>query len=239
MNLFHLTAQDEIFHVSQAQAYCLGDWQAWDPALTTPPGLYLIPVGVSRLLELLGFQRRCIDLAFLRNTNVILLTLLPTLVRSIAWNLHSEPATARANDAAKQSSAQNGSSPYWLVVPALSEEYQWALSVRAYAIVSLPILWFFGFLFYTDVGSLFAVLMCYWLAQRGWLYPSALVRAPLRSQLKQIADSSASLTGWTLLAALPSNEHHLGRLHHVHHATARVEPSEFPRRQVCVGNDNW
>ena len=32
-------AQDEPFHVPQAQAYCRGDYWAWDPKITTPPGL--------------------------------------------------------------------------------------------------------------------------------------------------------------------------------------------------------
>lgn len=30
---------DEIFHIPQAQAYCEGRWDVWDPKLTTPPGL--------------------------------------------------------------------------------------------------------------------------------------------------------------------------------------------------------
>lgn len=31
--------QDEPFHVPQAQTYCRGDYWAWDPKITTPPGL--------------------------------------------------------------------------------------------------------------------------------------------------------------------------------------------------------
>ncbi|KAI8146587.1 alpha-2-glucosyltransferase Alg10 [Fennellomyces sp. T-0311] len=33
---------DEIFHIPQAQRYCVNDFATWDPKLTTPPGLYLI-----------------------------------------------------------------------------------------------------------------------------------------------------------------------------------------------------
>lgn len=29
--------KDEVFHVHQAQAYCEGHWQTWDPKITTPP----------------------------------------------------------------------------------------------------------------------------------------------------------------------------------------------------------
>ena len=31
--------QDEIFHIPQAQAYCLERYDVWDQKLTTPPGL--------------------------------------------------------------------------------------------------------------------------------------------------------------------------------------------------------
>jgi alpha-1,2-glucosyltransferase len=31
--------QDEVFHIPQAQAYCAGRYDVWDPKLTTPPGL--------------------------------------------------------------------------------------------------------------------------------------------------------------------------------------------------------
>lgn len=30
---------DEVFHIPQAQAFCEGRWDVWDPKLTTPPGL--------------------------------------------------------------------------------------------------------------------------------------------------------------------------------------------------------
>jgi hypothetical protein len=33
--------KDEVFHVRQAQVYCSGDFQTWDPKITTPPGLYV------------------------------------------------------------------------------------------------------------------------------------------------------------------------------------------------------
>lgn len=57
-DLYFARAQDEIFHVPQAQAYCRGDWKYWDPALTTPPGLCASPSPrpprTSRTLTLLS-----------------------------------------------------------------------------------------------------------------------------------------------------------------------------------------
>jgi alpha-1,2-glucosyltransferase len=38
----HLWTQDEPFHVPQVQAYCRGEWDVWDPKITTPPGLYVL-----------------------------------------------------------------------------------------------------------------------------------------------------------------------------------------------------
>lgn len=41
--LLHLSySQDEPFHIPQTQQYCSGDFQGWDPKITTFPGLYLL-----------------------------------------------------------------------------------------------------------------------------------------------------------------------------------------------------
>jgi len=37
---------DEIFHIPQAQKYCNGTFDSWDPKITTLPGLYLFSSGV-------------------------------------------------------------------------------------------------------------------------------------------------------------------------------------------------
>ena len=60
--------QDEEFHVRQAQVYCKGDFETWDPKITTPPGLYLISWAIYRL------RGRCsiIDLRALNVVTVIL-----------------------------------------------------------------------------------------------------------------------------------------------------------------------
>ncbi|KAK2462012.1 hypothetical protein APHAL10511_006475 [Amanita phalloides] len=43
---------DEPFHIAQAQAYCNGHFAAWDPKITTPPGLYALSVLISRIFLL-------------------------------------------------------------------------------------------------------------------------------------------------------------------------------------------
>jgi alpha-1,2-glucosyltransferase len=44
---------DEIFHVTQAQTYCNGNFSEWNDKITTLPGLYLlnsIPARVGHIL---------------------------------------------------------------------------------------------------------------------------------------------------------------------------------------------
>ncbi len=40
-----------MFHIPQAQAYCKGMFNYWDPMITTPPGLYLISAFVTQLVQ--------------------------------------------------------------------------------------------------------------------------------------------------------------------------------------------
>ncbi|KAJ2496387.1 glucosyltransferase [Coemansia sp. RSA 1972] len=40
---------DEQFHIRQAQWYCAGAFDKWDPKLTTPPGLYIVSLVVRAL----------------------------------------------------------------------------------------------------------------------------------------------------------------------------------------------
>ncbi|KAI0932633.1 hypothetical protein AcW1_000301 [Taiwanofungus camphoratus] len=65
---------DEPFHVPQAQAYCRGDYWAWDPKITTPPGLYILSVFLKRV-----FMLKC-NLAMLRITPLLCLLVLPIVL---------------------------------------------------------------------------------------------------------------------------------------------------------------
>lgn len=68
---------DEPFHVPQALAYCRGEWSAWDPKLTTPPGLYILSVLLHRI-----FGYPC-SLWTLRATVTFTLTVLPLLLTQL------------------------------------------------------------------------------------------------------------------------------------------------------------
>lgn len=65
---------DEEFHIPQAQRYCLSDFTAYDPKLTTPPGLYIL----STAFHSLGLP--C-TVSYLRVANLFLgLILFPNLL---------------------------------------------------------------------------------------------------------------------------------------------------------------
>eukprot|EP00636_Phaeomonas_parva_P006118 CAMPEP_0118875862 /NCGR_PEP_ID=MMETSP1163-20130328/16761_1 /TAXON_ID=124430 /ORGANISM="Phaeomonas parva, Strain CCMP2877" /LENGTH=459 /DNA_ID=CAMNT_0006811411 /DNA_START=206 /DNA_END=1585 /DNA_ORIENTATION=- len=47
---------DEPFHLQQTQKYCAGDYDSWDPKITTFPGLYYAGVAVSKAYDLMGAE---------------------------------------------------------------------------------------------------------------------------------------------------------------------------------------
>ncbi|KAF8342782.1 glucosyltransferase [Cantharellus anzutake] len=72
---------DEPFHIPQAQAYCRGEWDSWDPKITTPPGLYLLSVILKKI-----FLFKC-TIGTLRLTNILLLSFFPPLISSLQAKL--------------------------------------------------------------------------------------------------------------------------------------------------------
>lgn len=80
---------DEPFHVPQAQAYCRGDFETWDPKITTPPGLYLLSFLLKKL-----FLFKC-TLPMLRLTPMLCLLALPiALTRLLCFHKRQHPPTS-------------------------------------------------------------------------------------------------------------------------------------------------
>ena len=139
---------DEIFHVPQAIAYGQGRFEHWDSKLTTPPGLYLFS---------LPFLKSGIasDLLILRWVNVFFgLSTFLTVASIIAKQerMFSKHTTT--------------------IITTTTTTIWSALNVLLF-----PVSFFFMFLYYTDSGSTFFVLLAYRMALNG-------------------------ATGWTLLASL-------------------------------------
>ncbi|KAK0130699.1 Dol-P-Glc:Glc(2)Man(9)GlcNAc(2)-PP-Dol alpha-1,2-glucosyltransferase [Merluccius polli] len=142
---------DEIFHVPQAQKYCHGKFNEWDPMITTLPGLYLASVGIIKplvwLADLTG--KVVCSTAMLRFVNLLFnggnLYLLYLLTCKLHLREKSKSATRR-------------------ILSSLS-------------LSTFPVLYFFNFLYYTDAGSTFFILFAYLMALYGCHKASALLGA--------------------------------------------------------------
>ncbi|KAK1074498.1 glucosyltransferase [Friedmanniomyces endolithicus] len=129
---------DEVFHVRQAQHYCQGHFDVWDPKITTPPGLYLLSYVFSRLesfQEYIGLSNlRLVPLdcsiTGLRALNAVGLILLLLVVR-----------LSYLQRASSETSAHHS-----------------LFDHSALNIALFPPLFFFSALYYTDVWSALSVL---------------------------------------------------------------------------------
>ncbi|XP_029597659.1 putative Dol-P-Glc:Glc(2)Man(9)GlcNAc(2)-PP-Dol alpha-1,2-glucosyltransferase [Salmo trutta] len=140
---------DEIFHVRQAQKYCYGKFNEWDPMITTLPGLYLASVGVIKpvvwLVDLTG--KVVCSTAMLRFINLLFNCGILYLLYLITCKLHLKEKTKTA-----------------------SRRVLSALSLSTF-----PVLYFFNFLYYTDSGSTFFILFTYLMTLYGCHKASALL----------------------------------------------------------------
>ncbi|KAF2672799.1 hypothetical protein BT63DRAFT_421010 [Microthyrium microscopicum] len=122
---------DEIFHIRQAQVYCAGDFQTWDPMITTPPGLYIISYILYKLTG------SC-DIDFLRLANVGTICLIAVQVYGMLQNLEGTPEYSNTT------------------TTKIDGRWNWAHT--AINVALFPPLFFFSGLYYTDLQSLLIVL---------------------------------------------------------------------------------
>ncbi|KAF2718244.1 glycosyltransferase family 59 protein [Polychaeton citri CBS 116435] len=119
---------DEVFHVRQAQHYCRGNYDIWDPKITTPPGLYVIS---SYLANVWPFSDFGCNLSGLRLQSTFLMMAL--------WVLLGIVDRAKAQRSDKEFATN-------------------VLAHSRANIALFPPLFFFSTLYYTDVASTFSVL---------------------------------------------------------------------------------
>ncbi|KAG8846343.1 glucosyltransferase [Tulasnella sp. 330] len=158
---------DEPFHITQAQAYCRGEWSRWDPKITTPPGLYALSVGLNQILRL------ACTIPNLRFTNLIFLQITPLLIALLLRSTRaSSPKLPPHCTGVKQVWKLRPPSPP--VSPPPPPEFATddsSSDTLALVLSTFPVFWFFGFLYYTDVGSAVGVIATIFLAREGkhWL----------------------------------------------------------------------
>uniref|UniRef100_A0A3B1INH8 Dol-P-Glc:Glc(2)Man(9)GlcNAc(2)-PP-Dol alpha-1,2-glucosyltransferase n=1 Tax=Astyanax mexicanus TaxID=7994 RepID=A0A3B1INH8_ASTMX len=140
---------DEIFHIPQAQKYCQGKFNQWDPMITTLPGLYLLSVGVIKpVVWLADFSGAVVcSTAMLRFINLLFncgnLYILYLIICRLHFKDKSRLAARRV--------------------------------LSALTLSTFPVLYFFTFLYYTDAGSTFFTLFAYLMCLYGCHKASALL----------------------------------------------------------------
>ncbi|PRP80027.1 hypothetical protein PROFUN_12314 [Planoprotostelium fungivorum] len=124
---------DEPFHVPQTQRYCSNNLE-WDPKITTFPGLYVVAVAYAKLLQLS-------PVAIMDGDTCSSIPLLRSLNIFFA--------------------AGNLILLYKILSKLYPEENRSLLSLKALTLIAFPIHFFYIFLFYTDCGSTFFLLLAY------------------------------------------------------------------------------
>eukprot|EP00731_Ephydatia_muelleri_P006212 Em0003g460a len=139
---------DEVFHVPQAQRYCSYDFSHWDLMITTPPGLYLTSVAVLAPASwILGIELEALcSVSLLRAQNVLISVAIFPLLYFLLLRIHGSTSTTT-----------------------------WAAVHSALNMALFPVSFFFSFLYYTDIGSTFLVLLGYALGLSGHTLLSAVV----------------------------------------------------------------
>jgi len=136
---FDLNFQDEIFHITQTQRYCAGEWTTWDPKITTFPGLYIYAALVQKAYALMlpywpltevSLPEPC-SMEALRWSQLPIAIGLAIAVLKLLRKIYSELPESES------------------------------VALVAASILFFPPLYFYNFMFYTDTISLFWVLMTY------------------------------------------------------------------------------
>ncbi|XP_050426079.1 dol-P-Glc:Glc(2)Man(9)GlcNAc(2)-PP-Dol alpha-1,2-glucosyltransferase [Adelges cooleyi] len=145
---------DEEFHVPQARHYCLGDFQKWDPKITTLPGLYLLSAAL--IVPSVWLNRTLLSLVglFYENSNKDIINPC-TLMTLRAVNAIGAPACLylsyrRCLRLLLQK--RNGQS-------VISE---WTIMFLAMSVAIFPVIYApYSFLYYTDAWATASVFLWY------------------------------------------------------------------------------
>lgn len=123
---------DEVFHARQTWKYLTGRFYEWDDKITTPPGLYLLAIPYYWFVRLF-----CSAVGSQQEDAV-------GILRSLnLWLLIGSLILVHRHLVACKSTSVHTYYSLW----------------HAFNIVTTPVLFFFAFLFYTDIASMFFVLL--------------------------------------------------------------------------------
>ncbi|CAF2512695.1 unnamed protein product [Rotaria sp. Silwood2] len=121
---------DEYFHFHQAANYCSGNYKHWDPSITTPPGLYLMTHLFETVLNSLQILDKTFGQCSLGLARFTNVIFMLTLPFIFMKYLKK-----------------------------VKKEDEQTSMFSAICISCHPLIYFFTFLYYTDVGSLFFAMV--------------------------------------------------------------------------------
>eukprot|EP00736_Rhodelphis_marinus_P013472 Rmarinus@m.17596 len=78
---------DEVFHGPQTELYCSGEWRKWNDKITTPPGVYIASVALSKVIGLFLSKSWC-GLPLFRATSALYHGITSLVVHEILGTLH-------------------------------------------------------------------------------------------------------------------------------------------------------
>ncbi|CAF4543089.1 unnamed protein product [Rotaria sp. Silwood1] len=121
---------DEYFHFHQAANYCSGNYKHWDPSITTPPGLYLMTHLLETILNSLQILNKTFGQCSLG------LARFTNVIFMLALPFI-----------------------FMKYLKKIKKEDEQTSMLSALCISCHPLIYFFTFLYYTDVGSLFFAMV--------------------------------------------------------------------------------
>ena len=150
---------DEVFHVKQAQHYCVGNWSVWDNKITTLPGLYILTALIARIAGFLSSHPilHWCSIEKLRFVNLLMsvfvFLVMYTIFRKLSRRLKDEPGLG------------------------IKPIHRTCCMMNSLVVCCFPLLYFYNLLYYTDVGSTLFVLACYSCSIRNHHFKGALFGA--------------------------------------------------------------
>uniref|UniRef100_T2MC99 Dol-P-Glc:Glc(2)Man(9)GlcNAc(2)-PP-Dol alpha-1,2-glucosyltransferase n=1 Tax=Hydra vulgaris TaxID=6087 RepID=T2MC99_HYDVU len=167
---------DEIFHIPQAGNFCHGNFTHWDNKITTLPGIYILSQTILSIIAFLS-NKSLVELCnvqWLRFTNVIFALCCFFVLKEIILVLNisntSAPPRADKNKIASDDKKSNSNNA---MQKSLSKDFGIKSDAMALTLLNFPLLYFFSFFYYTDVGSTCFVLLSYLLSLKNYHFFSA------------------------------------------------------------------
>ncbi|EGD76547.1 hypothetical protein PTSG_07662 [Salpingoeca rosetta] len=179
---------DEQFHCPQALFYCNGQFDVWDPMITTFPGTYLHSTAMANLVTRVA---KWLGAEWLSDINFVCSPVGLRIINSLFT-----PAIIWVAFRIRQR-----------LYP---KENAWTQALSATLVAWMPVLFFFNALYYTDLGSVFYVLLSYLLlALYFYIWKRLMSHQQIRGRLRMVLSPLFGFAPAILTVILPDSKSHL------------------------------